>query len=106
MMLVAVLLILVGSVFSLLGALGLLRFPNLCARLHAAAKAGPLGVGLILLGVAFNSTELLVAARCVLGIVFLIVLSPISAHLLARTTLGAGSSAENITSIKNIDNSR
>ena len=102
---VAAALMFVGSAFGLLAALGLLRFPDLFTRLHAAAKAGPVGAGLILLGVAFSSQEPFVAVRCVLGIAFLIMVSPISAHLLARASVRTGSSVPNITSIKNIDNS-
>ncbi len=34
-------LILIGSAFCLLAALGVLRFPDLYTRLHAASKAGP-----------------------------------------------------------------
>lgn len=106
MTIIAVVLVLIGSAFGLLAALGLLRFPDLFTRLHATAKAGPLGAGLIFLGIAAGSADPLVAVRCTLGIVFLMILSPISAHLLARTTVRLGLSAPNITSIKNIDNSR
>ncbi len=47
----AVLLVSSGRCSSALAALGILRFPDVYTRLHAASKAGPLGAGLILLGV-------------------------------------------------------
>jgi multicomponent Na+:H+ antiporter subunit G len=103
---VAIVLLLAGSSFCLLAAVGVFRFPELYTRLHAAAKAGPLGAGLILLGVAVASADVLVVVRSVLGLVFLIVVSPLSAHLLARAALLRAPSATNITSIKNIDDSR
>lgn len=103
---VACLLILVGSAFGLSAALGLLRFPELFTRMHAAAKAGPLGAGMILLGVGCLSADFWTAVRCVLGVVFLIMVSPISAHLLARATRRTGSLPANISSIKNIHDSR
>jgi multicomponent Na+:H+ antiporter subunit G len=106
MSVVAIVLILAGSTFCLLAAVGLLRFPDLYTRLHASAKAGPLGAGLILLGVAVASADVLVVVRSVVGLVFLIVVSPLSGHLLARAALLRGSSAANITSIKSIDDSR
>ena len=50
MIYVAAALLLVGSLFCVVAALGLVRFPDLYTRLHAAAKAGPIGAGLVLLG--------------------------------------------------------
>jgi multicomponent Na+:H+ antiporter subunit G len=92
-------LMLCGSLLSALAALGILRFPDLFTRLHAASKAGPLGAGLILLGVAFASGDWAIAIRCVLGLVFLVVTSPVSAHLLARAAIMTGTSPDNRTSI-------
>lgn len=103
---VAVALMLAGSVLGLLAAVGLLRFPDLYTRLHSAAKAGPLGAGLILLGVAFTSTDFGVEVRCLLGLAFLILVSPISAHLLARAALRSDASSANIASIKTVHDSR
>ena len=45
----AALLLLVGSFFSLVGAIGLLRLPDFFCRLHAPTKASTLGVGGMLL---------------------------------------------------------
>jgi len=99
-------LMLVGSVFALLSAVGLWRFPDLYTRLHAAALAGPLGSGVILLSVAITAGDLFATVRCALGFVFLIIATPISAHLLARAVRRTASSPTNIASIKNIGNSR
>ena len=46
--LVAALLV-VGGIFTLVGAIGLLRFPDFYMRLHAPTKATTLGVGGVLL---------------------------------------------------------
>jgi multicomponent Na+:H+ antiporter subunit G len=98
-------LMIIGSTFCFLAAIGLLRFPDLFTRLHASAKAGPMGAGLILLGAGVTSMEPWVIVRCALGLVFLIVVGPLSAHLLARAAMLSGSPSANNTSIKNIDNS-
>ncbi len=100
---VAAVLLLVGSVLSAVAALGILRFPDVYTRLHAASKAGPLGAGLILLGVAFASGDWAVAVRCVLGFLFLILTSPVSAHLLARSALRTGTAPDPRTSIQDYD---
>jgi multicomponent Na+:H+ antiporter subunit G len=39
-----------GAVFFLAGTVGLLRFPDALARLHALTKADNLGLGLVVLG--------------------------------------------------------
>lgn len=100
---VAAVLMLLGAAFCTLAALGILRFPDVYTRLHAASKAGPLGAGLILLSVAFASEDLAIAIRSVLGFIFLIATSPVSAHLLARAALLAGISPVSITSISEFE---
>jgi multicomponent Na+:H+ antiporter subunit G len=102
---VAAVLLLIGSLFSAVAALGILRFPDIYTRLHAASKAGPLGAGLILLGVAFASGDWSIAVRCVLGLAFLLLTSPVSAHLLARAALQSGVQPDARTSIDEYRNS-
>lgn len=82
--------LLAGSLFALLAAVGLLRLPDLYTRMHAASKAGVVGAGLILLSVALVSLDGAVILRAVLGIVFLVLTTPVSAHLLARAAYLAG----------------
>ena len=50
---VTALLLVLGSLFSFVAALGMLRLPDTVIRMHAATKAGTLGAGLILIAVAF-----------------------------------------------------
>ena len=88
--LLAAALILVGSFFALVGALGIVRLPDLYSRSHAASKAGTLGSGLMLLAVAVVSEDGGVAARALAGIVFFILTAPVSAHLLMRAAYLAG----------------
>jgi multicomponent Na+:H+ antiporter subunit G len=83
-------LVVTGSIFSFLAALGILRLPDLYTRMHAASKAGAVGAGLMLLGVALASLEGAVILRALLGILFLLLTTPVSAHLLARAAYRAG----------------
>lgn len=82
--------LIIGSIFSLVAAVGLIRFPDVYGRMHAASKAGTLGAGLLLLAIALHSLELSVATRAVAGFIFLLLTAPISAHLLARASYFAG----------------
>lgn len=48
-------LLLGGTFFFVAGTLGLLRFPDIYARLHAVTKADTLGLGLIVLGLCLRA---------------------------------------------------
>ena len=87
---VASLSLVVGGLFSVLAAVGVLRLPDLYTRMHAASKAGVVGAGLVLIAVALVSLDAAVALRAVLGIVFLLLTTPVSAHLLARAAYNSG----------------
>jgi multicomponent Na+:H+ antiporter subunit G len=82
-------LILLGALFSVLAAVGLLRLPDVYTRLHAASKAGVVGAGLIFLAVAFASGDISIIVRSVFGVLFLLLTTPVSAHLLAKAAYSA-----------------
>jgi multicomponent Na+:H+ antiporter subunit G len=83
-------LLLAGSAFTILAAIGVIRFPDLYTRMHAASKAGVVGGGLILLAIAVMAQDSAVAIRAVIGIIFLVLTTPLSAHLLAKASQKAG----------------
>jgi multicomponent Na+:H+ antiporter subunit G len=59
-------LLLAGAGFYLAGTLGLLRFPDVYARLHALTKADNLGLGLLVLGLALQADSLAEALKMLL----------------------------------------
>lgn len=75
-----------GAAFSLVAAIGVVRLPDLFTRMHAASKAGAVGGGLVLLAVAILSFDTAIALRAIIGIVFLLLTTPVAAHLLARAS--------------------
>jgi len=87
---IAAVLMVTGGLFSLLATVGMLRLPDLYTRMHAASKTGAVGAGLILLAMAFVSLDGAVILRAILGISFLLLTTPVSAHLLARAAYRAG----------------
>lgn len=95
-----------GACFSLLAALGLLRFPDIFTRLHAATKAGTVGAGFVLLAVALASFDVSVALRALGGIAFIVLTSPIAAHLLARAAYLSGDRPSNITVVNELENEK
>jgi multicomponent Na+:H+ antiporter subunit G len=100
---IAAVLVVAGALFSLLASIGLLRLPDLYTRLHAASKAGVVGSGLILVAVAVASLELPVALRALLGVAFLLLSTPVAAHLLARAAWLAGDKPVDKTSIDDLN---
>jgi len=86
----AAILLVIGSVFSFLAAIGILRLPDLYMRMHAASKAGTVGGGFIFLAVAIVSGDIGVALRALMGIAFLALTAPVAAHLLARCAYLSG----------------
>lgn len=60
------LLLVTGAGFFLAGTVGILRFPDVYARLHALTKADNLGLGCMVLGLALQATSLAAALKILL----------------------------------------
>ncbi|GIN63677.1 Na+/H+ antiporter subunit G [Robertmurraya siralis] len=82
-----ILLILIGTIFSLLSAIGLVRLPDVYTRSHAASKSTTLGVLFILVGtfLFFLLEEHYFSIRLFLGIFFVFLTAPVAAHVLVRS---------------------
>ena len=80
--------LLIGSGFVVVGVIGLLKFNDPMARLHAPTKVGTLGIGMLLLASMLNALasgdpsihELLI-------MVFLFATAPISANFIAKVCI-------------------
>jgi multicomponent Na+:H+ antiporter subunit G len=87
---VAAALVIVGALFALTAAIGLLRLPDLYTRMHAASKAGTLGSCVMLIALAVYADDVAVTARALGGVVFFLLTAPVSAHLLAKAAHVSG----------------
>jgi multicomponent Na+:H+ antiporter subunit G len=87
---IAGILVLIGSFFVFSAAVGVLRMPDVYTRMHAATKAGTLGSGVILVGVALVAVDTAVFLRALAAVLFLIATTPIAAHLLGRAAYISG----------------
>ena len=76
--------IIIGTLFLLLSAVGLIRMPDLYTRMSATTKASTLGVGFILVGTAIYFGEIGLVSRAIIIIIFLMITAPIAAHMLGR----------------------
>lgn len=79
-----------GTLFLLLAAIGLLRFPDVYVRSHAAGKAATLGVCGVLIGAALGMGTTGAWGRALLAAAFLLVTVPVATQLLARAALQRG----------------
>jgi multicomponent Na+:H+ antiporter subunit G len=88
--LVAGFFMLAGSFFLIVAAIGFARLPDVFCRLHVTGVIDTLGAPLVLFGTAVFLGAGLVSLKLLIGIVFLVVSSPLVGHLLARAALEAG----------------
>jgi multicomponent Na+:H+ antiporter subunit G len=84
------LMIFIGAFFMLLAAIGLLRMPDLFLRMSATSKAGTLGAGLIVLGGAIFFADFGIYTRSLAIVVFLMLTTPVAAHLIGRAAYFSG----------------
>jgi multicomponent Na+:H+ antiporter subunit G len=87
---IAAILLIVGTLFCLVAAVGMLRLPDTLIRMHAATKAGTLGTGFILAAEAVAADDLGTTIRAVAVIVFLLLTAPVAAHLIGRAAYHRG----------------
>ena len=73
-----------GLFFMLVGAIGIVRFPDAYNRLHAMSKCSTLGLLGLLLGAVFHIGTLNVLSVAVLTILFAFVATPVGSHILAK----------------------
>lgn len=81
--------LIVGSLFALIGAIGLFRLPDFYMRLHGPTKATTLGVGGILIAsmLFFSTQDSGLSAHELLITLFLFITAPVSAHMLAKAAM-------------------
>lgn len=87
---IVAILMIVGSFFGLVAAIGVFRFPDLYMRMHAATKAGAFGAALMLIAAALRFGTLKVAILAVLVIIFFYVTAPVAAQALGRAAYRRG----------------
>lgn len=82
--------IVIGSAFTFVAALGLIRLPDVYTRMHAASKAGTVGSGVVLIALGIESGDTGTLTRALAGVAFFLLTAPISAHLLAKASYAVG----------------
>lgn len=86
--------LLIGAVFCLIGAIGLLRMPDFYTRVHAASVTETLGVAFILIGLMLQAGFTLITVKLLLIGILIFFASPTASHALTRAALLRGVSAK------------
>jgi len=82
--------LILGALFAVIGAVGVLRLPDFFSRMHGAGITDTLGAGLILTGLMLYSGLSLVTVKLVMILFLLWITSPTSTHALAKAALASG----------------
>ena len=79
-----------GGAFCVIGMIGLIRMPDLFARLHGASVTDTLGAGFIIAGLVLQAGLTLVSAKLIIVMGLILLTSPVATHALAQAALHAG----------------
>lgn len=79
-----------GGIFCVVGAIGLLRMPDFYTRMHAASVIETLGAGLVLLGLMLQAGLTLVTVKLLMLGLLILFVSPTATHALARAAMVRG----------------
>ncbi|MDA9189559.1 monovalent cation/H(+) antiporter subunit G [bacterium] len=77
-------LIILGSFFSLVAAIGVVKFSTYYMKLHAASKASTLGVIFVFMGIAIEHDTYLTTLKTSTVILFLLITVPAGTHALVK----------------------
>ncbi len=79
-----------GAFLALVGAVGIIRLPDVFARMHGAGMIDTLGAGLILVGLMVQAGFTMTTVKLILITIFLLFTTPTTTHALATAALKSG----------------
>lgn len=87
---IAGVLLVVGALMAAIAAIGIVRFPDVLSRMHAATKPQTVGLLLILLGLGLRLQDLSDITVLFLIALFQLLTAPVSAHMVGRAAFRTG----------------
>lgn len=100
---VASVFVLTGVSLALLAAIGLHRFGDVFARMHAATKPATLGLVLVVVGAGLRADDPDTAVKLALVAVLQFITAPIGAHMVGRAAYQAGVELSDETAVDELD---
>ena len=83
-------LLLSGVALAVLAGVGLVRFPDIFSRMHAATKPATLGLLCVVLGAALQMEDGSDAVKLLLVGAFQFITAPVAAHMIGRAAYRSG----------------
>lgn len=83
-------LVIVGSMFMFLAAIGVVRMPDIYMRMSTVTKAATMGAGLMLIGAVIEASTTTAIVKAVALVTFGFLTSPIAAHMIGRAAYARG----------------
>lgn len=96
-------LIVSGSFFVIVGAVGTLRFPDFWSRLHAASITDSAGTILLLAGMAVHAGFGLISIKLAIILIFLFITGPTSTHAVANAAFVSGLKPRSMSGLPDAD---
>jgi multicomponent Na+:H+ antiporter subunit G len=87
---IGLILMFVGSIFSIIGSIGLIRFPDVYTRSHAQTVVNVGGVVFILVGVMIDNFYSLIFTKALFLIIFIYFTSPVGTHAITKAAYLSG----------------
>ena len=103
---VAAVLLLAGSFLAMVAGIGIARFPDLLARMHAATKPQVLGLALLMGGLALEIRTGVVIWTLLLVVALQLITAPVSAHMVGRQAYRNGTIDERSLLVDELAESR
>ncbi|MCD9199751.1 monovalent cation/H(+) antiporter subunit G [Aeromicrobium wangtongii] len=79
-----------GAAMAAIAAIGIVRFPDVLSRMHAATKPQTVGLLMILAGLGLRLQDLSAITVLFLIAVFQLLTAPVSAHMVGRAAFRTG----------------
>jgi multicomponent Na+:H+ antiporter subunit G len=83
-------LLIAGALMATIAAIGIVRFPDVLSRMHAATKPQTVGLLLILAGLGLRLQDLSAVTVLILIALFQLLTAPVSAHMVGRAAFRTG----------------
>ena len=79
-----------GGLLVMVGALGLIRMPDMYTRMHAASVTDTLGAGMMLIGMMVMAGFTLITIKLAIILIFILFTSPCASYALGNAALSQG----------------
>lgn len=79
--------LILGALFILISAIGILRLPDLFMRMHATTKTNSMGITLLLGATMMAFPQLTIILKSLLVLVFIYLTTPLGSHMIGKAGL-------------------